>query len=65
MVFAVAGPCYGAGMLMVDGNADYVVAAPETRFGLIEMRWGQGSFASGVVRSLPWRIAMDMVLTGP
>lgn len=64
MVFAVAGPCYGAGMLLVDCNADYVVAAPETRFGLVEMRWGQGSFASGVVRSLPWRIAMDMALRG-
>ncbi len=64
MVFAVSGPCYGAGMLLVDGNADYVVAAPETRFGLLEMRWGQGSFASGVVRSLPWRIAMDMALRG-
>jgi len=64
MVFAVAGPCYGAGMLLVDANADYVVAAPETRFGLVEMRWGQGSFASGVVRSLPWRIAMDMALRG-
>ncbi|MAG33609.1 MAG: hypothetical protein CL908_22250 [Deltaproteobacteria bacterium] len=64
MVFAVAGPCYGAGMLLVDANADYVVATPETRFGLVEMRWGQGSFASGVVRSLPWRIAMDMALRG-
>ncbi|MBW2268705.1 MAG: enoyl-CoA hydratase/isomerase family protein [Deltaproteobacteria bacterium] len=64
MVFAVAGPCYGAGTLLVDANADYVVAAPETRFGLVEMRWGQGSFASGVVRSLPWRIAMDMALRG-
>ncbi len=64
MVFAVAGPCYGAGMLIVDANADYVVAAPETRFGLVEMRWGQGSFASGVVRSLPWRIAMDLALRG-
>jgi enoyl-CoA hydratase/carnithine racemase len=64
MVFAVAGPCYGAGMLLVDANADYVVAAPEARFGLVEMRWGQGSFASGVVRSLPWRIAMDLALRG-
>ena len=64
MVFAVNGPCYGAGMLLVDANADYVVAAPETRFGLVEMRWGQGSFASGVIRSLPWRIAMDMALRG-
>jgi enoyl-CoA hydratase/carnithine racemase len=64
MVFAVAGPCYGAGMLIVDANADYVVAAPETRFGLVEMRWGQGSFASGVIRSLPWRIAMDLALRG-
>ncbi len=64
MVFAVAGPCYGAGMLLVDANADYVVAAPEARFGLVEMRWGQGSFASGVVRSLPWRIGMDLALRG-
>ena len=64
MVFAVAGPCYGAGTLLVDANADYVVASPETRLGLVEMRWGQGSFASGVVRSLPWRIAMDMALRG-
>jgi enoyl-CoA hydratase/carnithine racemase len=51
-------------MLLVDANADYVVAAPEARFGLVEMRWGQGSFASGVVRSLPWRIAMDLALRG-
>ncbi len=64
MVFAVAGPCYGAGMLLVDANADHVVAAPEARFGLVEMRWGQGSFASGVVRSLPWRVAMDLALRG-
>ena len=64
MVFAVAGACYGAGTLIVDANADYVVAAPDTRFGLVEMRWGQGSFASGVIRSLPWRIAMDMALRG-
>jgi len=64
MVFAVAGPCYGAGTLLVDSHADYVVASPETRFGLVEMRWGQGSFTSGVVRSLPWRIAMDMALRG-
>jgi enoyl-CoA hydratase/carnithine racemase len=64
MVFAVAGPCYGAGTLLVDANADYVVASPETRFGLLEVRWGQGSFASAAVRSLPWRIAMDMALRG-
>jgi crotonobetainyl-CoA hydratase len=64
MVFAVTGPCYGAGMLLVDANADYVVASPEARFGLVEMRWGQTSIASGVVRSLPWRIAMDMALRG-
>jgi enoyl-CoA hydratase/carnithine racemase len=64
MVFAVAGPCFGAGTLLVDANADYVVASPRTRFGLLEMRWGQGSQASGVVRSLPWRIAMDMALRG-
>ncbi len=64
MVFAVAGPCYGAGMLLVDANADHVVASPETRFGLLEMRWGQGSFTSGVTRSLPWRIAMDLALRG-
>lgn len=51
-------------MLIVDANADHVVASPETRFGLVEMRWGQGSFTSTVVRSLPWRIAMDLALRG-
>jgi enoyl-CoA hydratase/carnithine racemase len=64
MIFAVHGPCFGAGTLIVDSNADYVVASPEARFGLIEMRWGLGGSATQVIRSLPWRIAMDMALRG-
>jgi enoyl-CoA hydratase/carnithine racemase len=66
VVAAVHGPCIGAGTLLVNSVADYIVCSDTTQFGLTEMRWGIGGGGGGAsIRwTLPWRIAMDMAMRG-
>ena len=66
VVFAVHGPCIGAGTILMNSVADYVVASPNASFALTEMRWGIGGGGGGaLIRwNLPWRIAMDMAMRG-
>lgn len=65
MIFAINGSCIGAGMLLMMANADYAVATPDARFGLLELKHGIGAgggHAQQLTRQLPWRVAMDMIL---
>ena len=66
MVFAVHGLCLGAATAFVMSYADIVIAAPDARFGLPEIKWGVGAGVAAVrlQRLLPWPIAMDLYLTG-
>ena len=66
IIMAIDGACFGAGTLLVNSLADIVIATPKTRFGLMEIRWAVGgtNAAPQMRWQLPWRIAMDMILTG-
>lgn len=68
VIFAVDGDCLGAGTLLLMSLADIAVAAEGARFGLPEIRPAIGPITSWaealVTRQLPWRIAMEMLLTG-
>jgi enoyl-CoA hydratase/carnithine racemase len=66
MVFAVHGLCLGAATAFVMSYADIVIAAPDAKFGLPEIKWGVGAGVAAVrlQRLLPWPIAMDVYLTG-
>ncbi len=66
VIAAVNGHAIGGGMEMVLG-CDIVVAVEEARFGLSEPRVGRIPLDGGVfqlVRQLPRRLAMSMLLTG-
>ncbi|MBI2858697.1 MAG: enoyl-CoA hydratase/isomerase family protein, partial [Chloroflexi bacterium] len=65
LLFAINGPCLGAGMEVMMACSDYTVASPDTKFGLTGLKHGiggGGSHAQQLTRQLPWRIAMDMIL---
>ncbi len=68
VVFAIGGDCLGAGTLLLMSLADIAVAAEGARFGLPEIRPAIGPITSWaealVTRQLPWRIAMELLLTG-
>lgn len=66
VIAAVNGHAIGGGLEMVLG-CDIVVAADGARFGLSEPRVGRIPLDGGVfqlVRQLPYRLAMSMLLTG-
>jgi crotonobetainyl-CoA hydratase len=66
VIAAVNGHAIGGGLEMVLG-CDIVVAAEGARFGLSEPRVGRIPLDGGVfqlVRQLPYRLAMSMLLTG-
>lgn len=66
VIAAVNGHAIGGGMEMVLG-CDVVVAVDGARFGLSEPRVGRIPLDGGVfqlVRQLPYRLAMSMLLTG-
>lgn len=66
VIAAVNGHAIGGGMEMVLG-CDIVVAVEDARFGLSEPRVGRIPLDGGVfqlVRQLPYRLAMSMLLTG-
>jgi enoyl-CoA hydratase len=65
IIAAVNGVCVAGGMEMVGGT-DIVIACPEALFGVTEPR--VGLFAGGgttprLPRQLPWRAAMEILLT--
>ncbi len=66
VVMAINGPCIGAGTLLVNTLADIAIATPSAFFALTEIRWAVGgtTAAPSMTWQLPWRIAMDMILTG-
>ncbi len=66
MIFAVHGLCLGAATAFVMSYADIIIAAPDAKFGLPEIKWGVGAGVAAVrlQRLLPWPIAMDLYLTG-
>jgi len=66
VIAAVNGHAIGGGLEMVLG-CDIVVAVEDARFGLSEPRVGRIPLDGGVfqlVRQLPYRLAMSMLLTG-
>src|SRR5207247_9741215 len=66
VIAAVNGHAIGGGLGMVLG-CDIVVAVEDARFGLSEPRVGRIPLDGGVfqlVRQLPYRLAMSMLLTG-
>jgi crotonobetainyl-CoA hydratase len=66
VIAAVNGHAIGGGLEMLLG-CDIVVAVEEARFGLSEPRVGRIPLDGGVfqlVRQLPYRLAMSMLLTG-
>ncbi|NQZ99084.1 MAG: enoyl-CoA hydratase/isomerase family protein [Myxococcales bacterium] len=68
VVFALEGDCLGAGTLLLMSLADIAVAAKGARFGLPEIKPAIGPITSWAealaTRQLPWRIAMELLLTG-
>ena len=68
VVFAIGGDCIGAGTLLLMSLADIVVSAEGARFGLPEIKPAIGPITSWaealITRQLPWRIAMELLLTG-
>ena len=68
VIFAIGGDCIGAGTLLMMSLADIAVAAEGARFGLVEIKPAIGPVTSWgealLTRQLPWRIAMEMLMTG-
>jgi enoyl-CoA hydratase len=68
VVFALSGDCIGAGTLLLMSLADIAVAAEGARLGLPEIKPAIGPITSWaealITRQLPWRIAMELLLTG-
>ena len=68
IIFAIEGDCIGAGTLLMMALADIAVVSEKSRFGMVEIKpaigprvsWGEAL----MTRQLPWRIAMELLLTG-
>lgn len=63
IVFAVRDLCLGAGVLLTLTLADVIVCAEGTTFGLPESSSIAGIKEGILIRQLPWRIAMELILT--
>lgn len=67
MVFAVNGLCLGAGTLVLMTLGDIIVASEDAEFGLTEVKLAgpmPGLGAGMMTRQLPWRIALELLMTG-
>ena len=59
VIAAIHGVCFGAGMLLALG-ADIRIAAPETKFAIMEMKWGLVPDMGGMVL-LPHLVRSDVL----
>lgn len=66
MVGAVRGHCLGQGLIYLLMLTELRYCTPDTRFGFPEIRHGMGGASSltGLMRQIPYTVAMQMVLTG-
>lgn len=63
IIFAVRDRCLGAGMLVLLTLADIIVCAEGTIFGFPESASVAGLKEGILTRQLPWRIALEVILT--
>jgi enoyl-CoA hydratase/carnithine racemase len=63
VVCVIEGACYGAGTMLVNALADYVVATPEAKFGVLQVRQAASrNIEWELSQCLPYRIAAEMVM---